>query len=90
MLSEGGFQVSHIPLKANLGEVSSGFENGNYNSRGTYTTGSTTVGPGSRNGKVEPPTLPVSIASSNRLMATFKPYNGRPRLHFQPFIDPIV
>ena len=74
--------MSHIPLKANLGEVASDFKNGNYNSRGTYTAESTTVGPGSRNGKVDPPTLPVSIASSNKLMATFKPYHGRPRLHF--------
>ncbi len=82
MQSEGGFQVSQIPLKANFGEVGSGFDNGNYNSRGTYTAGSTTVTPASRNGKVDPPTLPVSIASSNRLIAAFKPYQGRPRLHF--------
>jgi hypothetical protein len=82
MLSEGGFQVSQIPLNTNLGEFDSGFENGKYNSRGTYTYGSTTVTPPSRNEKVDPPTLPVSLASSNRLIAAFTPYNGRPRLHF--------
>lgn len=80
MLSEGGFQVSQIPLNTNLGEIDSGLENGKYNTRGTYT--STTVTPPSRNEKLDPPTLPVSLAFSNRLIAAFKPYNGRPRLHF--------